>query len=172
MKSYRSASAQLHRLQSMKPDDVVDVTDGYLAKAWLPCCLWCRSVILWETGQVLDTAILSKGCMECMEIESSCKMKCTSSWSSSRFRGTPAKGSSIYYIEGRCSAAKGSSIYFIEGRYSAAKGSSYTSLRDDVQLQREVPYTSLRDDVQLQREVPYTSLRDDVQLQREVHILH
>ena len=65
--SFRSASAQLHRLQGADPDDVIDVTvtcDGTWSRRGFVANYGVVAVLSWETGQVLNLVVLSKSCKE------------------------------------------------------------------------------------------------------------
>ena len=70
--SSRSASEQLHRLQSADPDDVVDVSvtcDGPWFCRGFVAAYGVVAMLSWETGQVLDVVVLRKSCKVCKEAQ-------------------------------------------------------------------------------------------------------
>ena len=73
MESFKVASEQLHRLQGADLNDVIDVTvtcDGTWSHRGFVAPYGVVTGIAWETGQVLDAAVLSKSCKDCKEAES------------------------------------------------------------------------------------------------------
>ena len=68
LENMHAASAHLHKLQGVSPDEVINVTvtcDGTWSKRGFTATYGVVVVIAWETGQVLDFQIKSKCCMAC-----------------------------------------------------------------------------------------------------------
>ena len=68
VESRRVAAQELHRLNDMSNDDILDITvtcDRTWAKRGFTSQFGVVMVISWESGQVLDYEVLSKYCHEC-----------------------------------------------------------------------------------------------------------
>ena len=68
VESRRVAAQELHRMNDMSNDDILDIPvtcDGTWAKRGFTSQFGVVMVISWESGQVLDYEVLSKYCHEC-----------------------------------------------------------------------------------------------------------
>ena len=68
LENMRAASAHIHKLQGVSPDEVINVTvtcDDTWSKRGFTATYGVVVVIAWETGQVLDFQIKSKCYMAC-----------------------------------------------------------------------------------------------------------